>query len=49
MRESIIVMTFIFALSALSFFLTPSEKDRGVASGVRKQSVLKKVPSGYQK
>lgn len=49
MRESLLVMTLILGFSVLSFFLTKTEKDRQIASGVKQTSPLKKVPLGYQK
>lgn len=49
MRESLLVMTLILTFSVLSFFLTKTEKDRQIASGVKIVSPIHKVPAGYQK
>ncbi len=49
MRESILVMILILGFSVLSFFLTKTEKDRQIASGIKQSSILKKIPLGYQK
>jgi hypothetical protein len=48
-KESVLIMLFVFALSALSYFLTQSEKERAIASGKGSLSPIQKVPAGYQK